>query len=71
MRNWQLTATTILCAISGAEVTVTVHKDGRLSCTGQIGQSLNERTGASPCKAQYCTQIKTYQAKLLAEENNE
>jgi hypothetical protein len=70
MRNWQLTATTIICTVSGTEVTVTVRKDGRLSCTGQTGQRLNSRTGGSFCMAQDCPQIKSYQAKLLAEESN-
>jgi hypothetical protein len=70
MRNWQLTATTILCTISETEVTVTVRKDGRLSCTGQTGQRPNKRTSESCCKAQDCAQIKSYQAKLLAEESN-
>jgi hypothetical protein len=70
MRNWQLTATTIICNISGTEVTVIVGKDGRLSCTGQSGQQPNSQAGKYFCKAQDCAQIKSYQAKLLAEESN-
>jgi ABC-type branched-subunit amino acid transport system ATPase component len=69
MVNWQITATTLLCAANGAEVTVMVYKDGTLKCTGDtVAQS--DKTRRSACSASSCPQVKTYRDKLTVEEKH-
>jgi hypothetical protein len=68
MVSWQLTATTIICSVTGGEVTITVFKDGRIACTGA---SISPLGKSSPvCTAQECTQAQEYCTKLLGEEQN-
>jgi hypothetical protein len=68
MVSWQLTATTIICASTGDEVTITVFKDGRIACTGASTSTPGKSRAG--CAAQACAQTQAYKAKLMAEEQN-
>jgi hypothetical protein len=50
MTDWQLTATTIYCNAVQDEVTIFVHRDGSLGCTGfnQNHQESNQKIGVKP-----------------------
>lgn len=67
MVNWQVTATTILCARSGEEVTVIVYKDGTVKCTGEKSGSVN-KSNQPDCQAASCPQTMGYLEKLMSEE---
>ncbi len=69
MINWQLTATTVLCKTTGAEITIMVSKDGGLRCTGQTSLSGKGRKPCS-CEAQTCPQVNAYRDRLMSEECN-
>jgi len=69
MTDWQITATTIICAKTDDEVTVIVYKDGSLRCTGENKSiSAHKRSGSS-CSAAECPQVQNYQLRIFAEEN--
>ena len=67
MSNWQLTATTVICKSTGAEITIMVSKDGGVKCTGQ--RSVPDKNRKTPlCQAEDCPQVKEYRDKLMSEE---
>ncbi len=70
MVSWQITATTILCNVTQGEVTIMVHKDGTLKCTGEKVATPQPKTETTPCAAATCPQVQAYRDKLLNEETN-
>jgi hypothetical protein len=54
MNDWEITATTIFCDAVDDEVTVIVHRDGTLSCTGhqKYARPGKETSGATKKKSQ-------------------
>lgn len=81
MVDWQVTATSIYCDSIAEEVTVIVHKDWSVKCTGhskygeagkQSGSQLKKKsrqTGRElKCQGLNCQQITRYKEKLAAEE---
>jgi hypothetical protein len=68
MSNWQLTATTVLCAATGREVTIIVYKNDQPKCTGAFAPSTAKKSSSPACSAESCKQVSDYSAKLDAEE---
>ena len=84
MVNWQITATTIYCDAVDDEVTLLVHKDWSVKCTGywKYGESSKEMLNLLKRKSKQlkrrlecvggeCRQVIQYKEKLLAEEAKE
>jgi hypothetical protein len=81
MADWILTATTIYCDAIEDEVTLIVHRDGGLKCTGydKYGRA-NKETAKSikirsmqlgkqlGCEGLECRRVTQYQDKLYTEE---
>ncbi len=79
MVDWQITATTIVCDSVNDEVTILVHDDWSVKCTGFIKYS-TRRAGLDlvkrslelkrlvECKGLDCPHIVAYKEKLQAEE---
>jgi len=81
MTDWQITATTIFCEAVDDEVTVMVHRDGTVKCTGcrkyaapsaetarllrEKGRKLHRELA---CAGTGCALVTAYREKLLAEE---
>ena len=81
MVDWQITAATIYCLAVDDEVTIMVHKDWSIKCTGynkysQPGKettSLLKKKGKRlnrqlECQGLECHRIIQYKEKLLSEE---
>jgi hypothetical protein len=81
MVNWQITATTIFCDAVADEVTVMVHKDGAVTCTGYqkyhepsrgvkkaLGIRGKELKKKLSCHELPCPLVTAYRDKLFAEE---
>ena len=73
MVDWEVTATTIYCDSVDDEVTLIVHKDFSVKCTGYIKYSESRKNKQSrrrltSCTGLECPQIAHYKEKLLAEE---
>ena len=80
MVDWQVTATSIYCDSIGDEVTVIVHKDWSVKCTGhsKYGETGKQVSGQKKsrrqmgrdlkCEGLNCQQITRYKEKLAAEE---
>jgi hypothetical protein len=79
--NWQLTATTIYCDAVDDEVTLMVHGDWSVKCTGyrkysepsKVVRNLLKRKSKQlkrqlECVGQECYRVIQYKEKLLAEE---
>ncbi len=64
--NWRVTATTVICEVSGDEVTVMVHGDGTIKCTGQKGN--RGRQQKPDCPGPECPQNVRYRDKLFHED---
>jgi len=80
MVDWQLTATTIYCKEIGKEVTILVHGDGKIACTGHdrhhapanpesssSGRSRRAET-VTECPGLMCPDTTGYRDRLFAEE---
>jgi len=81
MADWVITATTIYCDAIDDEVTLIVHRDGGLKCTGYQkyskpdketarairikGKQLGKQLG---CEGLECRRVAQYRDKLFAEE---
>ncbi len=63
--NWRVTATTVICTSTGAEVTVMVYKDGSIKCTGQAASVSKKKK--TECAGPDCDQNKQYRDKLFGE----
>lgn len=73
MVDWEVTATTIYCDSVDDEVTLIVHKDFSVKCTGYIkynkaGRNKQSGRQLTSCAGLECPQIAQYKEKLLAEE---
>lgn len=81
MTNWQVTLVTIFCEVVRDEVTITVHNDWSVKCTGYaksgktngagaaLTNSSNSNTGRQPrCDGSECSRVTQYREKLQAEE---
>lgn len=79
MVDWQITATTITCEAVDDEVTILVHGDWTVKCTGF--ERYNNRRGGLElvkksmvikklleCKGLECPRILEYKEKLMSEE---
>jgi len=81
MVDWQITAATIYCLAVDDEVTIMVHKDWSIKCTGYNKYSQPGKETASllkkkrkrlnrqlQCQGLECSRIIKYKEKLVAEE---
>ena len=84
MVNWTITATTIYCDATDDEVTLIVHRDGTLNCTGYNkynkpdketaiaikikGKQLGEQLR---CEGLECHRLLQYRNKVLSWEDKE
>jgi hypothetical protein len=81
MTNWQITAKTIFCEDVDDEVTIMLHKDSSVVCTGykkynnpneitvnSINQKQRRLKRTIRCEGQNCPRVTTYKASILAEE---
>jgi len=70
MVDWQITAATFRCAAVNDEVTLLVHKDWTVKCTGYVkhGQNKKKKNGTSGCHGENCQLAVDYRKKLQAEE---
>jgi len=81
MAKWQITLVTIFCEAVQDEVTVTVHNDWSVKCTGQVkygrtngaGGGLTGNEGSSArrqigCEGSGCSRMTQYRDKLQGEE---
>ena len=81
MVDWQITVATIYCDAVDDEVTLMVHKDWSIKCTGYNKYSQHNKETASPlkkkgkrlnrhleCQGLECNRIIQYKEKLLSEE---
>ena len=81
MTDWKITAKTIYCDAVDDEVTIIVHKDGPVSCTGcrkydqpnsitlRMVREKTRRLKRPPkCEGEQCPRITQYKEKILAEE---
>lgn len=80
MVDWQLTATTIYCKEIGNEVTILVHSDGKIACTGYDRHHTPDRPASSSsgrsrsvettneCPGLTCPNATGYRDRLFAEE---
>jgi len=81
MVDWEVTATTIYCNSVDDEVTIIVHGDGAVKCTGRqkyekpgkevkkTFKDKNRSTGrVLKCLAESCTAVTQYRDKLLSEK---
>jgi hypothetical protein len=68
--NWQITATTVYCEAMADEVTLMVHKDWSVTCTGQRKslENANAKKPLQACDVNSCPQIIRYLEHLRAEE---
>ena len=84
MVNWQVTATTIYCDAVDDEVTLLVHKDWSVKCTGYrkygapskeilnlLKRKSKQLKRRLECTGRECRQVIQYREKLLAEEAKE
>ena len=82
MVDWQITATTIVCEAVAEEVTLLVHGDWTVKCTGfakydgnrranleLVKHSLEIKRGLG-CKGLDCPYIAEYKQKLMAKEES-
>jgi hypothetical protein len=81
MVDWQITATTIVCEAVANEVTLLVHGDWSVKCTGFERYTGNRRAKLElvrrsldlkrtlECKGLQCPHIAEYKQKLIAEED--
>jgi hypothetical protein len=71
MVNWQITAATFRCDLVHEEVTLLVHKDWSVRCTGaqKYAAAKTKRNGSSPrCQGTDCQMAQSYRKKLQEEE---
>lgn len=77
MVNWQITATTIYCDAVDDEVTLLVHKDWSVKCTGyrkygkpskEIVNLAKKRKKQLECDGPECYRAVQYRDKLFADE---
>ncbi len=73
MVNWQITAATFKCDLVNDEVTLLVHKDWSIQCTGQFkyGPEVKlprSKAKTSSCIGTDCALAAEYRRKLQAEE---
>jgi hypothetical protein len=70
MVNWQITAATFRCETIGGEVTLLVHKDWSVKCTGYMNTNLKGKKNGEPtgCQGTECQLAVEYRKKLQAEE---
>jgi RecA/RadA recombinase len=81
MVDWMVTATTIYCDAIEDEVTLIVHKDGGLKCTGFDKYSKADKEAVKSimikskqlgkqlgCEGLECRRVTEYQGKLLTGE---
>ncbi len=81
MANWQITLVTIFCEAVQDEVTITVHNDWSVKCTGYVKYGKTNGTGAGladnknssarqqiRCEGLGCGRVTQYREKLQAEE---
>ncbi len=73
--DWRVTATTVLCETTGEEVTVMVHGDGTIKCTGQsklrAGKQKRQRPAGKPqCTGPECPQNAGYRDRLFNEKKD-
>jgi hypothetical protein len=78
MVNWQITAATLRCDVVDEEVTLLIHKDWSVKCTGYpkhtravssaIGSSNRNRRGDG-CRGPGCPLARDYLKKLQDEES--
>ena len=82
MVDWQITVATIYCDAVDDEVTIMVHRDWSLKCTGYDKYSQPGKEAASllkkkgkrlnrqlACQGLECNRIIKYKGKLLSEES--
>ena len=82
MVDWQITAATIYCDAVDDEVTIMVHKDWSVKCTGynkyfqpdkEASFLLEKKSKRSnrrvQCEGLECKRILRYKVKLLSEES--
>ena len=73
MVDWQITAATLRCDVVGDEVTLLVHKDWSVKCTGAVryapgGNGHKKNTRNPLCEGTDCQLAKDYRKKLQDEE---
>ena len=81
MVDWQITVATIYCQAVDDEITIMVHKDWSVKCTGYNKYSQPDKETASllkkkgkrlnrqlECQGLGCSRIIQYKEKLLSEE---
>ncbi len=66
--DWRVTATTVLCETTGEEVTVMVHGDGTIKCTGQGKLGTGKQKRQRPCTGPECPQNTGYRDRLFNEK---
>jgi TATA-box binding protein (TBP) (component of TFIID and TFIIIB) len=82
MTAWKITAKTIYCEAVDDEVTLLIHSNGVMRCTGcrkynepnSITRSaIREKTRrlkrGIQCEGETCTRVTQYKGKILAEDN--
>ncbi len=74
--GWRVTATTVICETTGAEVTVMVYTDGTIKCTGLRSDTPAQPAGKSGrqagrkmgCTGPECPQNVDYRERLFNEK---
>jgi TATA-box binding protein (TBP) (component of TFIID and TFIIIB) len=81
MTDWQITAKTIFCEAVDDEVTVIVHKNGTVHCTGcrkydqpnditrtLVKEKIRKLKRAIKCQGEGCLRVTEYKNKIQTEE---
>lgn len=82
MTAWKITAKTIYCEAVDDEVTLLLHSDGTMRCTGfrkynepnsltrsAMREKIRRFNKRIKCEGENCPRVTQYKEKILAEEN--